>query len=60
MLAGCAGMPGATDLHRGTVFTPQMLVAVTHTLADGTLAPYVTLMLLVDDVPVAPAGNVQL
>ena len=57
ILVGCEGMPGATALQRGAVCTPQMLVPVTQIFADGTVTPYVTLILLVADVPDANGGN---
>ena len=61
MAGGTDGRPGATVLHFIGEVTPQMLVTLTQMfptlLYEGL---NVALMLLVVELPVAPAGSVQL
>ena len=61
MLVGTEGSPWATVLHLGAEVTPQILVTLTQMLPPCVnVGPNVAVMLLVDELPVAPAGNVQL
>ena len=57
--AGCAGGPGVTVTARVcAVLVVHALAAVTET--EPPIAPGVTVMLLVVEVPDQPAGSVQL